>query len=164
MFSNANERLQMDTTRMPLDKSRTFAPSTNKNTMTMETTTMANTASATGTMLRNRVQLMGNLGRDPEMKEFEGGKRRVSFSIATTERWEFGPGNIKEDTQWHRVVCWAKVAEQAFQFLRKGAQISLEGRLIHRVYEDKEGQKKYITEVVMSTFQLIEKPAPVMMN
>lgn len=112
-------------------------------------------------MLRNRVQLMGNLGGDPQVKEFEGGKRKVSLSIATNERWDFGQGNIKEDTQWHKVVAWGKVAEQAFQFLRKGSQISLEGRLIHRVYEDKDGQKRYFTEVVMSSFQLIEKPVAV---
>ena len=112
-------------------------------------------------MQRNRVQLMGNLGRDPEVKEFEGGKRRVTFSIATNERWDFGQGNIKDDTQWHKVACWAKVAEQASQMLRKGSQISLEGRLIHRTYEDKDGKKCYFTEVVMSSFQLIEKQVAV---
>ena len=112
-------------------------------------------------MQRNRVQLMGNLGSDPEMKEFEGGKRRVSFRIATNERFDFGQGNIKDDTQWHNVVCWGKLAEQAVQFLRKGSQLSLEGRLIHRVYDGKDGQKRYITEVAMNTFQLIEKPEPV---
>jgi single-strand DNA-binding protein len=122
----------------------------------METTTTTPT-----TMLRNRVQLMGNLGRDPEVKQFEGGKCKVVFSIATNERWDFGQGNVKEDTQWHNVVCWSKVAEQASQFLRKGSQISLEGRLIHRTYEDKDGKKRYFTEVVMSSFQLIEKQAAV---
>jgi single-strand DNA-binding protein len=122
----------------------------------METTTMTTTTP----MLRNRVQLMGNLGRDPEMKEFQGGKRKVTFSIATNERWDFGSGNIKEDTQWHNVVCWGKMAEQVIQLLRKGNQISLEGRLIHHVYDDKDGKKRFFTEVVMSSFKLIEKPAP----
>ena len=122
---------------------------------------METTTTNTTTMLRNRVQLMGHLGRDPEVKQFDGGKCKVTFSIATNERWDFGNGNIKDDTQWHNVVCWSKVAEQASQFLRKGSQISLEGRLIHRIYDDKDGKKCYFTEVVMSNFQLIEKQVPV---
>ena len=108
------------------------------------------------TMQKNRVQLMGNLGRDPEVKEFEGGKRLMRMSVATTELFTFG-GGTKEDTQWHNVIAWGKTAELAVQQLRKGSRVSLEGRLVHRTYETKDGQKRYSTEVVMSQFQVIEK-------
>ena len=130
----------------------TFAPvnKTNQKRTTMETT-----------MQKNRVQLMGNLGKDPELKEFEGGKRLVRISVATTERFTFGGGDTKEDTQWHNVIAWGKTAELAAQQLRKGSRVSLEGRLVHRSYEGKDGQKRYSTEVVMSQFQLVEKAAEV---
>lgn len=112
------------------------------------------------TMMRNRVQLMGNLGRDPELKDFEGGRRRLRFSLATNERFTFGQGQIKEDTQWHQVVAWGRLAEEAAQALKKGASVAIEGRLVHRNYEDKEGQKRYVTEVVMSKFELVETRQP----
>ena len=108
------------------------------------------------TMIKNRVQLMGNLGKDPEVREFDGGKRMARFSLATNERFTFGDGQAKEDTQWHGVVAWGRVAEQVSQQLRKGARITMEGRLVHRSYETKEGQKRYITEVVMNSFQVVE--------
>lgn len=108
------------------------------------------------TQMKNRVQLVGNLGRDPELKEFEGGRRRLRFSIATNERFTFGQGQIKDDTQWHQVVAWGKLAEDAAQALKKGASVSIEGRLVHRNYEDKDGQKRYVTEVVMSRFELVD--------
>lgn len=111
------------------------------------------------TMIKNRVQLMGNLGKDPDVREFDGGKRMARFSLATNERFTYGDGLSKEDTQWHGVVAWGRVAEQVSQQLRKGARISLEGRLVHRSYETKEGQKRYITEVVMNTFQVVESSA-----
>ncbi|MCB0772064.1 MAG: single-stranded DNA-binding protein [Flavobacteriales bacterium] len=106
-------------------------------------------------LIRNRVQLMGNLGKDPEVREFEGGKKRARFSLATNERFPYGDGQFKEDTQWHDVVAWGRTAEQVAQ-LRKGSRIAMEGRLVHRTYETKEGQKRYITEVVLNTFQSVE--------
>ena len=106
--------------------------------------------------MRNRVQLIGNLGRDPELKEFEGGRQRLRFSIATNERFTFGQGQIKDDTQWHQVVAWGKLAQEAAQALKKGASVAIEGRLVHRNYEDKDGQKRYVTEVVMSRFELVD--------
>ncbi len=109
------------------------------------------------TMAKNRVQLLGNLGRDPELKEFEGGKRRLRMTVATNEKFEYGPGQSKEDTQWHNVVAWGRTAEQAAEALKKGSYVSLEGRLVHRNYEDKDGQKRYVTEVVMNQFQVVER-------
>ena len=109
-------------------------------------------------MLRNRVQLMGNLGRDPEVKEFEAGKRVARFSIATNERFTFGNGQTKDDTQWHSLVAWGRMAEKVLaDVLRRGTRVAIEGRLVHRTYETKDGQKRYITEVVISNFEVVEK-------
>ncbi|HEX2617503.1 MAG TPA: single-stranded DNA-binding protein [Flavobacteriales bacterium] len=107
------------------------------------------------TTLRNRVQLMGNLGRDPEVKELEGGKRMARFSVATNERFTFANGETKDDTQWHAVVAWGRTAEKVAQELRKGSRISLEGRLVHRTYEAKDGKKRYVTEVVLLNFEVV---------
>ena len=113
------------------------------------------------TMIKNRVQLMGNLGKDPDFKEFEGGKKRARFSVATNERFTYGDGQFKDDTQWHNVVAWGKLAEQVSEQLGKGARITLEGRLVHGSYDTKEGQKRYYTEVVISTFQVLERTAEI---
>jgi single-strand DNA-binding protein len=112
-------------------------------------------------LIRNRVQLMGNLGKDPEVREFDGGKKMARFSVATNERFAYGDGQFKEDTQWHGIVAWGKVAAQAAEHLRKGSRITLEGRLVHRNYDGKDGQKRYITEVVMNSFQVLEGSAAV---
>ena len=112
-------------------------------------------------MIRNRVQLMGNLGKDPELREFDGGKKKVRFSVATNERFMYGDGQFKEDVQWHGVVAWGKLAQQAAEQLRKGSRISLEGRLVHGSYEGEDGQKRYFTEVVMNSFQLSENSVEV---
>lgn len=110
-----------------------------------------------GTMIKNRVQLMGNLGRDPEFKEFEGGKRRVRMTVATNERFAYGQGQTKEDTQWHNIVGWGPLAEEAQKQLKKGSAVAVEGRLVHRTYDDKDGQKRYVTEVVMTAFNVVER-------
>ncbi len=106
--------------------------------------------------IRNRVQLMGNLGKDPDLRVFDGGKKQVRFSLATNERFNFGDGQFKEDTQWHNIVAWGNLAGQASEQLHKGSRISMEGRLVHRTYEAKDGQKRYVTEVVMHSFQITE--------
>jgi single-strand DNA-binding protein len=113
------------------------------------------------TTIINRVQLMGNLGKDPELREFDNGKRRVRLNLATSERFEFGTGVGKENTQWHAVVAWGKTAEQVMQVLKKGSRISLDGRLVHGSYDGKDGQKRYFTEVVMNNFELVERKAEV---
>ena len=112
-------------------------------------------------LIRNRVQLMGNLGKEPELREFDGGKKKVRFSVATNERFNYGDGQFKEDTQWHGIVAWGKLAAQAAEQLHKGSRISLEGRLVHGSYDGKDGQKRYFTEVVMNSFQVMESTVEV---
>lgn len=97
--------------------------------------------------LVNRVSLIGVLGKDPETTEFENGKQRTSFSIATHEYYTDDKGDRVETTDWHRVVVWGKLAGFAAQHLRKGKRVALEGKLSTHSYE-KEGETKYITEVI----------------
>lgn len=97
--------------------------------------------------LRNSVQLIGRLGKDPEVRTFEKGKQRASFTIATTDTYKNQKGEKVEDTQWHNVVIWGKLAEIAGKYLKKGNEVAIHGKLIHRAYESTAGEKKYITEV-----------------
>jgi single-strand DNA-binding protein len=97
--------------------------------------------------LKNKVQLIGNLGNAPEIKTTEGGKKLARFSMATSESYRNAKGDKVTDTQWHTVVAWGKVAEIAEKFLNKGTEVAIEGKLINRSYNDKEGNKKYVTEV-----------------
>lgn len=91
------------------------------------------------------MQLIGHLGKDPEVKEFENGKR-ASFSLATTDTYKNQKGEKVEDTQWHNIVIWGKLALVAEKYLKKGQEIVVEGKLVHRVYESN-GEKRYITEI-----------------
>jgi len=104
------------------------------------------------TTLRNRVQLVGNLGMNPEIVKFDSGKKIAKFTVATNETYNNGNGEAKTTTQWHNVVAWGKQAEIAESQLQKGSDIALEGRLTYRQYENKEKQTKYITEVVLSSY------------
>src|SRR5438552_16032261 len=104
----------------------------------------------------NKVQLTGNLGRDPETKTFEDGNKVVRFSMATSEEY-YSKGEKKTGTSWHSVTARGKVADRIAGELKKGAFISVEGRLQNRNYTDKEGQKKYITEIVVGDYSLLEK-------
>ena len=97
--------------------------------------------------LRNNVKLIGYVGRDPEVKTFDKGKKKVSFSIATHDSYKNQKGEKVEDTQWHNVVIWGKLADIAGQFLKKGSEVAVEGKLVHRVYETSAGEKRYVTEV-----------------
>jgi single-strand DNA-binding protein len=97
--------------------------------------------------LKNKVQLIGNLGGNPEIKTTEGGKKLARFSIATNEVYRNAKGDKITETQWHNLVAWGKVAEIAEKFLVKGSEVAIEGKLVNRTYNDKEGNKKYITEV-----------------
>jgi single-strand DNA-binding protein len=97
--------------------------------------------------LRNKVQLIGNLGNTPEVKTLESGKKMVRFSVATNEVFRTANGEKVNETQWHNIIAWGKVADIAEKYLSKGKEIALEGKLINRSYTDKEGTKKYITEV-----------------
>jgi single-strand DNA-binding protein len=95
----------------------------------------------------NQVQLIGHLGADPEIKEFEGGKKVLNASIATNEYYLSAKGEKKEETQWHRVVAWDKTADIMQKLLKRGSEVVLQGKLVTRSYEDKSGLKKFITEV-----------------
>ncbi len=96
--------------------------------------------------LRNSVQLIGRLGKDPEVKVF-GEKKKASFSIATTDSYKNAKGEKVEDTQWHNIVIWGGLATVAEKYLKKGNEIAIEGKLVHRVYETSAGEKKFITEI-----------------
>jgi single-strand DNA-binding protein len=95
--------------------------------------------------LRNSVQLIGHLGKDPEVKEFSNSKR-ATFSIATTDTYKNQKGEKIQDTQWHNIVIWGKLAGIAEKYLKKGHEVAVEGKLVHRVYESN-GEKKYMTEI-----------------
>ena len=98
--------------------------------------------------LRNKVQLIGNLGNNPEIITLDSGKKLAKFSIATNESYKNASGEKVTDTQWHNVVAWNKTAEIIERYLEKGNEVAIEGKLNSRSYETKEGEKKYITEVV----------------
>jgi single-strand DNA-binding protein len=99
------------------------------------------------TNLKNSVKLIGRLGKDPEVKTFENGKTKTSFSLATSDSYQNQKGEKVEDTQWHNLVFWGSLAEIAGQHLKKGSQVAIEGKLVHRVYQTDKGEKRYITEV-----------------
>jgi single-strand DNA-binding protein len=103
----------------------------------------------------NKAILIGNLGKDPELKYTPSGKAVCNFSIATSESWKDGEGVKQEATTWHNIVAWGRQAEVMKEYLTKGKQVYIEGRIENRSYEDKEGNKKYISEVVVQNFQFI---------
>jgi len=105
--------------------------------------------------LRNRVQLIGNLGKDPEIRNLENGKTVANFSMATSETYRNNGGEKITDTQWHNLVAWGKTAEIIEQYLQKGSEVAVEGKLIHRSYEAKDGQKKYVTEIVVDELLML---------
>lgn len=105
--------------------------------------------------LKNKVQLIGNLGSKPEIKVTENGKKLARFSIATSEVYRNANGEKVTETQWHYVIAWGKVADIVEKFLNKGSEVALEGKLINRSYNDKEGNKKYITEVQANELLLL---------
>lgn len=107
--------------------------------------------------LKNKVQLIGNLGFNPEIKMLEGGKKLARFSLATNETYRNAAGEKVKETQWHTVVAWGKVADIVEKLLRKGSEVALEGKLMNRSYMDKDGNKKYISEVVISEVLLLDK-------
>lgn len=107
--------------------------------------------------LKNRVQLIGNLGNDPEIINLDGGKKLARFSIATNETYKNAAGEKITDTQWHNVVAWDKTAEIVENYLTKGKEIALEGKLVNRSYETKEGEKRYSTEVNCNEILMLGK-------
>jgi len=104
----------------------------------------------------NKVILIGNLGRDPELKYTPGGQAVASFSLATTERWKGQDGQKNERTVWHNIVAWGRQAELAKEYLHKGRQVYIEGRIDNRSYDKKDGSGKgYISEVVAQNIQFL---------
>ena len=106
--------------------------------------------------VQNSVQLTGRIGQDPEMKVLPSGKKLAKMSIAISETFYNTKGERVTETQWHNLVAWNKQAETAEQNLKKGDEISIEGRLSSRSYIAKDGVKKYITEVVVNTIEMSE--------
>ncbi len=102
----------------------------------------------------NKVILVGRLGKDPEVRAFEGGTKKASFTLATSEIYKDKEGKKVEQTEWHLIVCWRTLAEIAEKYLTKGKQIYLEGRLRTRSWEDN-GVKKYVTEIEATTFTML---------
>jgi len=107
--------------------------------------------------LRNKVQLIGNLGNNPEIITLESEKKVAKFSIATNESYKNSQGEKVTDTQWHNVVAWNKTAEIIERYLEKGSEVAVEGKLTSRSYETKEGEKRYVTEVVVSEILMLGK-------
>jgi len=108
--------------------------------------------------LSNSVRLTGRLGAAPEMRELENEKKVAKISLATHYYRKNGKGETVEETHWHQLVLWNKQAEIAEQYLAKGSQIAVEGRLANRFYTDKDGDRRYVTEVVVSELMLLGKP------
>lgn len=108
------------------------------------------------TTLKNSVQLIGRLGNDPEIRNFDSGKKMASFSLATNESYFNNKGEKVEDTQWHNIVVWGKKADVVENYLKKGAEIAIEGKLVNRSYESN-GSKKYITEISLNELLMLGK-------
>ena len=107
--------------------------------------------------IRNSVRLIGNLGQDPEIKNLEGDKKLAKFSIATKEIYKNDAGEKVTETFWHNVVIWGKLADIAERYLQKGSQVVIEGKLTNRNYTDKEGIKRFFTEIVANELLMLDK-------
>ena len=105
--------------------------------------------------LKNRVQLIGNIGKEPQIKTFDSGKTMASFSLATSETYTDQNGKKVQDTQWHQLVAWGKTASYVESYLEKGNRIAVDGKLIHRSYVDKDGTTRYVTEVLVNEILLL---------
>jgi len=108
----------------------------------------------------NRVMLIGNLGKDPEQRTLENGSNRVTFSIATSEKYQDKEGNWQENTEWHDIVLWRNQADNAMKYLKKGSTIFLEGKLTHRTWQDAENKTRKTTEVAGTMFKVLERRSP----
>lgn len=111
--------------------------------------------------LKNKVQLIGNLGNNPEIRTLDGGKKMARFSVATNESYRTAKGEKVTETQWHNLIAWGKVAEIAEQFLSKGSEVAIEGKLINRNYTDKDGIKRYVTEIQVNEVLLLGDKKPI---
>jgi single-strand DNA-binding protein len=107
----------------------------------------------------NKATLIGNLGKDPEVRAIASGVKVANFSIATTESYTGKDGNKVDKTEWHNIVMWRGLAEVAEKYLKKGSQIYVEGRLQTRSWDDQNGQKRYTTEIVADNMVMLGRPS-----
>jgi len=105
---------------------------------------------------RNTVQLIGHLADNPEVKQIENGKTMARFRMGTKENFRNSNGEKTSETQWHRLVAWGKTAEIIQQFLKKGSHVAVDGKLVHRQYVDKEGLKRYVTEIQVNEMMMLD--------
>jgi len=105
----------------------------------------------------NKAILVGNLGKDPELRYTPSGQAVTKFSMATTDRWTDKEGGKKEKTEWHNIVMWGRLAEISSQYLKKGSSVYVEGRIQTRSWDDKDGNKRYTTEIVGSQLQILDR-------
>lgn len=105
----------------------------------------------------NKVLLIGNVGRDPEVRHLESGVAVASFTLATTERYKDRNGVMQDQTEWHNIVCWRNLAELSEKYINKGSQIFVEGKIRTRSWSDQTGQKRYTTEIVADNIRLLGK-------
>lgn len=105
----------------------------------------------------NTANLIGNLGADPEIKKLDSGKKVGTFSVATTKVWKDGNDKRHESTQWHHVVVWEALADVAEKYLQKGKQVYVSGEIQYRSYEDKDGMKRFVTEIVCNNLMMLGK-------
>jgi single-strand DNA-binding protein len=108
------------------------------------------------TNLVNSVRLIGNVGRTPEVKEFGTGRKKASMSLATTEKRRKESGEYTTHTEWHNLVCWGKQADVVERFVKKGSRLVIEGKLAHREYTASDGQKRYITEILVNEISFFD--------
>lgn len=109
--------------------------------------------------LRNSVRLLGHLGDNPKVRKLDSGKSVANFSIATNEIYRDSSGEKQSETTWHRLVAWGKQAEIAEKYLKKGSEVTIEGKLTNRSWEDKNGEKQYTTEIVVNSMLILDKAA-----
>lgn len=105
--------------------------------------------------LRNSVRLVGNVGNDPKIVVFDNGKKKAQLVIATSETYKNAQGERIKETQWHNLIAWGQQAAIIEKYIEKGKEIAVEGKLVHRTYEDKTGKKCYITEIVLNELLMI---------
>ena len=105
----------------------------------------------------NKAIIIGNLGADPEIRYTQGGAPVATFNVATTERWKDADGNQREATEWHRIVAWRRLAEICGEYLKKGSRVYIEGKIQTRKYQDKDGNDRWITEIIAREMKLLDR-------
>ena len=103
----------------------------------------------------NLAILVGNVGKDPEIKVFDGGTKKATFTLATSEKYKDRNGEAHENTEWHNIVCWRATADVVEHFVKKGTQVYIQGKITTRSWEDQNGQKRYTTEIEVANLQLL---------